>query len=487
MDDTGRIARPLTPTARRIAFGAVADAAIDAELTVATEVDRAHVVMLAEERLVPAPAARRLLDEIESLRARDFAPLRGRAAARGLYLLYEDHLIATLGAAVGGLLQLGRSRNDAGATALRMRLRAPYRRLLGETLRLEAVLLRRARRFAGTVMPAYTHYQPAVPVTYGHYLAGVAAALGRDAAALLAAGADLDRCPLGAGAVGGTSVPLAPRRTAELLGFAAPIENSIDAVASRDGMLRLLSAAAILGLTLSRLAADLLLWSTEEFGLVELPDELVGSSSMMPQKRNPFLLEHVKGRSAAALGAFTSAATAVHASPFSNSVAVGTEAARHVAPALEQVADAVTLARLVVAGTRPRAERMRARAEAGLTTATELATRLALDSGMDFRSAHRQIGSLVTRGAADGVAFPELVSGWAAEAGHRLPALDVGSVARAARHGGGPGSLERVIPSLEAEWRRRRAQARAQARRWSDASTALAAAARAVGAERRRA
>jgi argininosuccinate lyase len=487
MIDTGRIARPLTATARRIAFGAVADAAIDAELMVATEVDRAHLVVLAEERLVPATAARRLLDEIEALRARNFAPLRGRAAARGLYLHYEDHLIATLGADTGGLVQLGRSRNDAGATALRLRLRAPYRRLLGEALRLEAVLLRRARRFAAVVMPAYTHYQPAVPVTYGHYLAGVACAVGRDADALLAAGADLDRCPLGAGAVGGTSVPLAPRRAAELLGFVAPIENSVDAVASRDGMLRLLAAAAILGLTLSRLAADLLLWSTEEFGLIQLPDELVGSSSMMPQKRNPFLLEHVKGRGAAALGAFTAAATAMHASPFSNSVAVGTEAARHVAPGLEQTAEAVTLARLVVAGARPVADRMLARAESGLTTATELATRLALDGGLDFRSAHRQVGSLVTRSVATGVPFADVVAGWGERTGHVLPPLDAATVARAARHGGGPGALEGMLPSLLGDWSGRRTRARAQARRWASSATALEAAVQAVGVARKRA
>ncbi|HET9317299.1 MAG TPA: lyase family protein, partial [Vicinamibacteria bacterium] len=266
MEDTGRIVRVLTATARRIVFGTTADAAIDAELWAATEVDLAHLLVMAEEGLVAPEPTRELLRAVRALRQSDFAPLRGRPAPRGLYLLYEDHLIGLLGARTGGLLQLGRSRNDVGATTLRIRLREPYRKLLGETMRLEAVLLRRARRFADVVMPAYTHYQAAVPVTYGHYLAGVAAAFGRDAAAILVAGADLDRCPLGAGAVGGTSVPIVPLRAAELLGFSVPIGNSIDAVASRDGMLRLVAAAAILGLTLSRLATDLLLWSTEEFG-----------------------------------------------------------------------------------------------------------------------------------------------------------------------------------------------------------------------------
>ncbi len=424
MEDTGRIARTLTATARRIVFGATADAAIDAELWMATQVDRAHVVMLAEQQLVAPETARDLLRAVEELRHNDFAALRGKPAPRGVYLLYEDHLIETLGAHSGGSLQLGRSRNDVAATTLRLRLRAPYGLLLRATERLEAVLLRRARRFADLVMPAYTHYQAALPISYGHYLAGVAAALGRDTAALLAAGVDLDRCPLGAGAVGGTSVPLDPARTAALLGFAGPIVNSVDAVASRDGMLRLLAAAAILGLTLSRLATDLLLWSTEEFGFVQLPDELVGSSSMMPQKRNPFLLEHVKGRSSAALGALMAAGTAVHAAPFSNSVAVGTEASRHVAPALVQVAEAATLARLVVAGARPVAERMLARTEAGLTTATELATRLAREGDLDFRSAHRVVGTLVTQSLASGTPFTQTVAEWAVSTGRTVTTLD---------------------------------------------------------------
>ena len=164
-------------------------------------------------------------------------------------------------------------------------------------------------------MPGYTHYQAAVPTTYGHHLGGVAGAIDRDLEALAAASAGLDTSPLGAGVGHGTTQPIAPVRTAALLGFERPAPHSLDAVASRDVVLRLLAAAAVLGVTASRLAADLLLWTTAEFAFLELPDELVGSSSAMPQKRNPFLLEHVKGRSARAAGAFVAAATAMHASP----------------------------------------------------------------------------------------------------------------------------------------------------------------------------
>jgi argininosuccinate lyase len=252
MLNTGRIQHALTPAARAILFGKTADASVDAELRYATQVDCAHLLMLAECGIVDHARVARLLKEIEKLRLSDFQPLYGRSAPRGLFLLYEDYLIEKLGARTGGILQTARSRNDLNATILRLRLRLPYLHLLDEVLRAQAVLLRRSQKFADVVMPAYTHYQTAVPVTYGHYLAGVAQALGRDIEALFGAGSGLHQCPLGAGAVGGTSLTINAARTAVLLGFDDPIANSIDAVASRDLILRLLAAQAILGVTLSR-------------------------------------------------------------------------------------------------------------------------------------------------------------------------------------------------------------------------------------------
>jgi argininosuccinate lyase len=436
MDDTGRIRRPLSPTARRIVFGDPPPTASELELT--SQVDRAHLVMLAEQELVDRAAAAALLAEIEHLRAGDFAPLQGAEARRGRYLLYEDWLAGRLGERTAGILRTGRSRNDLNATVLLLRLRIPVERLLTETLRLQVVLLGGARRHAGTVMPGYTHYQPAVPTTYGHHLSGVARALDRDLAALSFAATGLDTSPLGAGTGHGTALAIAPARTAALLGFERPAPHALDAVASRDVVLRLLSAAAVLGVTASRLAADLLLWTTAEFAFLELPDELVGSSSAMPQKRNPFLLEHVKGRSARAAGAFVAAATAMHASPFANSVAVGTEGCAGVVEALDAAADSVTLLRLVVAGAKPHPGAMLARAIAGQTTATAAAERLMAEQGLSFREAHHLVGELLTeaddanrRSSGTPVVPQERRIG--------LDSLDPAEVARSARFGGGPG------------------------------------------------
>jgi len=455
MDDTGRIRRPLSPTARRIVFGEPAPG--PSELMLTTHVDRAHLVMLVERGLVDRAAAAALLGEIELLRRNDFAPLHGVEARRGRYLLYEDWLVERLGERTAGILRTGRSRNDLNATVLRLRLRAPVERLLTETLRLQAVLLGRSRRHAAVVMPGYTHYQPAVPTTYGHHLGGVASALDRDLEALRAAAAGLDESPLGGGTGHGSALPIDPARTAALLGFLRPVAHALDAVASRDIVLRLLAAAAVLGVTASRLAADLLLWTTAEFAFLELPDELVGSSSAMPQKRNPFLLEHVKGRSARAAGAFVAAATAMHAAPFANSVAVGTEGCAGVVEALDATADSVTLLRLVVAGARPRPGTMLARAIAGQTTATAMAERLVAEDGLSFREAHHSIGRLLTEAAGTG----------------RAPdGPDPVDVARAARFGGGPGGPD-VLVEL---WARRSALAAAgaaQRRRYRQSETDL--------------
>jgi argininosuccinate lyase len=479
-EDTGRIRRPLDRRAREIVFGDHVEQAIRDELPFYVQVDRAHLVMLLETGLLPREPGRRLLAAMDDLVERGYAPLRGRPAPRGLYLLYEGWLVETLGEDVGGAVHLARSRNDINATVLRLRLRGAYRRLAREVLRLLAVLVRRAERHARLVMPVYTHWQPALPVTYGHYLAGVAAALRRDLRGIEDAAADLDRCPLGAGAAGGTTIPIDTERTAALLGFAEGVRHSLDAVASRDLVLRLLAAAAVLGVTLSRVATDLQLWSTAELDLVRFPDELVGSSSMMPQKRNAFLLEHVKGRGGAPLGAFTAAAMAMHATPFSNSVAVGTEGVKPLWGALDEVTEATLLARLVVAGAQPQPERMRRRAAEGFTAATELANRLVLETGVSFRGAHHQVGELVTRAGEQGRSLEDAAETLLRERG--LPAdaawLDPGAVAASAAHGGGPAEapLRRVLLELREEWSAAARRLDERSRRWEAGSRALDAA-----------
>lgn len=487
--DTGRLNAVLDPVAHAIVYdqylaaGDVSDG-LGEELRLITEVDRAHLVMLVERGIVDASPAAALLTAIDGLRREDFAPVRAIPMPRGVYLAYESHLREKLGEDVGGVLHTGRSRNDLNATTARLRARSHVRRLLEAVEQLTTVLLRKAGEHQAVTMPAYTHGQPAVPITYGHYLAGLGCAVVRAFADLLHGAQELDVNPLGAGAVGGTSVAIDPDRTSALLGFAAPVPNSVDAVASRDFGLRLLAASAVLGVTIARTARDLAAWTSEEGSLIRLADTLVGSSSMMPQKRNPFLLEHIQGRATAALGAFTAAASAMATAPYTNAIAVGTEAMRQVWPGLRGTTDAVVLLRLVVAGAEPDAERMLHRAVEGFTSATYLAERL-VASGMPFRTAHHLVGRTALEALDTSQTLAE-TAGTVPEIAGAAPTdgtdhwLHPATVARANAYGGGPGgeSIVHTLASLRAECEALRADLAARCDRWASGAAALDAAVR---------
>jgi argininosuccinate lyase len=455
MTGTGRLVGELGLRTRRIVYGELTAAALEAELPLMISVDQAHVAMLAAQKLISPAVARELLRCMDELAAQRFRPLLSRPAPRGLYLMYEGYLIETLGPDVGGVLQTGRSRNDLKATLTSLQLRDWVLEFGEQAIRLEAVLLARARAYHDVVMPIYTHFQAAMPGTYGHYLLGVALAVGREIDALRAAAAGLSVCPLGAGAVAGTELPIDPAYTASLLGFAAATRHALDAVASRDVPLRLLGAAAGLAVTLSRLATDLQLWSSVEFGFIAFPDRLVGGSSAMPQKRNAFLLEHVKAKPGHAIGAWAASANIMAGKPFTNSIEVGTEAMASLWPGLAAAADAVLLSQVLVSGARPIAERMAERAADGFTTATSLANRL-VQHGMPFRTAHHMVGEAVRRAVDAGSnRLAEFgPPGWLDGIG--LADADPATLVNEQVYGGGPGDFTEPHRQATADWAARR-------------------------------
>lgn len=469
MQDTGRLKTTLHRAARRVLFDSTIEQQIESDLPYIVMVDRAHLVMLVEQGLIDRDRAAQLLEAIGNLKDSKFNSLRGLPAPRGLFLLYEDYLIEKLGALTGGVLQTARSRNDLNATALKLRLRGAYSRLIGGALKLHLALLVKARKYASLTMPIYTHGQPGMPGTFGHYLLGVAQAISRDLDAIEHAVLDLGVCPLGAGAAGGTTLAIDVDRSARLLGFDKGPSHSLDAVASRDLVLRLLAASAIFGVTLSRLASDLFQWVTAEFGFLILPDHLAGSSSAMPQKRNPFLLEHVKGRSVSAMGAFTTAVMAMHASPFSNSVAVGTEGIRPFWNALQDITVASALLRLIVIGAVPDKDTMLRRAEEGFVTATELANRVVAENGLDYRSAHHSVGEAISKTVEHNGSLEDIVRALSAS-GLTVtdPVLNPASVVMQTVYGGGPGpaSFERCFEQLRQNWSERRERLRSLEARW---------------------
>jgi argininosuccinate lyase len=468
----GRLTTTLGARTIRVVYGEPSAAETQAELAMIVRVDRAHVVMLAGQNLITRDSARQLLGLMQELSGAGFEGLIGRPAPRGLYLMYEGYLIDRLGAGVGGVLHLGRSRNDLNATIAALRLRDRTASIIEQAGRMLAVLLARARAYQAVVMPVYTHYQAAMPMTYGYYLLGVASAVSRELDALRAAAGGLTACPLGAAAAAGTELPIAPAATAALLGFDRPAAHALDAVASRDAALRLMAAGASLTVLLSRLAADFQLWSTREFGLIAFPDRLAGGSSAMPQKRNAFLLEHVKARAGAAIGAWTAAASDMRSTPFANSIEAGTEAVAQIGRGLAAVEDATLLGQVLASGARPVPDTMRARAEAGYITATTLANRLA-GQGMSFREAHTMVGDAVRKavaaGSTDLAAFGP--PGWLDSV---EPVGDLAQVVRAQRYGGGPGDFAEPYRQVCAAWNEHRRWLGERRQGWRNAESSLA-------------
>ncbi|MGY3034066.1 argininosuccinate lyase [Bradyrhizobium sp. USDA 4354] len=472
MQNTGRIKSTLHPEASAIVFDSDLQRAAKDELPFYADIDRAQAIMLERVGLIDRDLTRKVLAELDKMQSENFQSVAGRPAPRGSYLAYEDYLRSIIGKEASNL-HLGRSRNDINATLVKLKLRGPYQELAAELLKLLQVLCGLARDHLKTVFPLHTHRQPALPSTFAHHLMAFAGALARDLDAVLALRQYLNVSCLGAGAGGGTTLPILPELTARLLGFATAPSNSIDSVASRDLILRLLAGCAILGSTLSRIAETLLLW-VGEAGLASLPDELVGSSSAMPQKRNPFLLEQVQGKAGAIIGCFVAAVTAMHSTPFTNCVAVGTEATRHIWPGIDHSIGAARLIRLCFSGLSIAEGTASAMLERSFTNAMETSTRVAIEHGLDFRSAHSEVGQLVTIAIESGaVSLSEIMQDGRRLGSQISPAPDV--IAGTARAGGGPAPevVAAALDDLERRIERTAALLRDLGIGWSQAQEEL--------------
>lgn len=449
----GRLARPPHPELFRLLYEPQLEADKGALLPLLLAVDAAHVVMLAERGLLAPAGAAQLLAVNRDLAARLAAgedPIGLPPSHRGIYALYENLYIERLGAEAGGAAHFARSRNDINAALTRLRAKTALAEVSRRAVALLELLLALAERHAGTLMAGFTHLEPAQPTSFGHYLAAVAAELARTAEWLSNSGGRADRSPLGAAAGFGTSQPIDRERVAELLGFARVIESSLDAVASRDYAVHAASGLAMLGMTLSRLASDLQVWGSAAYRFLAWPDELVSTSSIMPQKRNVFALENLRGRAARPVGLLVNVLVGLKNVPFTNSVEVSSEATAHLWPAAEAAGTALELARLMLGAMEVDCERMAGFVAGRQTTMTALANLLVEDHGLSFRTAHGAVGRLAAERpdaeaepGAVAVRLPEIVeelSGRRVEldAGRLRLALDPAALLAAARYGGGP-------------------------------------------------
>jgi argininosuccinate lyase len=319
-----------------------------------------------------------------------------------------ERRVTELAGAAGAKLHTGRSRNDQVATDLRLWCRRELRDVARRVLALQDVLLRRAEEAGGVYLPGYTHLQRAQPVLLAHHLLAHAWAFARDVDRLLATVVRGDVSPLGAGALAGSSLPLDPAYTADLLGFAAPFENSLDAVSDRDVVAEALFDLALLGIHLSRLGEEWVLWTSEEFGFARLDDGYATGSSMLPQKKNPDIAELARGKAGRLIGNLTGLLATLKGLPLAYNRDLQEDkeplfdAVEQVSLALSAVAGMIDTASFV-------AERMQAAADAPTSAATDLAE-LLVARGMPFREAHAVVGAVVREHLASGVALTDLVS-----------------------------------------------------------------------------
>lgn len=269
---------------------------------------QAHVIMLQEQKIISKNDSKKILTALESLKKEK---LDYETNAEDIHELIESLVIKKAGMASGGKMHTARSRNDQVVLDMRMKIRNDIN-ILGDSL-LDAIeaLVSLAKNHQKTIMPLYTHLQQAQAGLFSHYLLAHADALLRDFNRLMDTYTRVNQSPLGAGPVGGTSIPIDRKTTAELLGFEGLVENSIDATSSRDFVAEYLASIAILMTNLSKISEDFVLWSTSEFSFIELSDEFTSPSSVMPQKKNPDILELTRGKTAEIIGNLTAVLTTI--------------------------------------------------------------------------------------------------------------------------------------------------------------------------------
>ena len=360
------------------------------------DINKAHILMLAKTGIIRQDVAKKLLAATAQIESeKDHPTFEINPDVEDLYFNLERYLIKLTGLEVGGQQHTARSRNDLFAAEIRFDTRKVYLKLAQMFIDLRRAYLDLARKNLDTVMSGYTHMQPSEPITFAHYLSGVLSAFGRDYGRYAHAWESLNLCPLGGGSMGSTSFPIDRDYTAKLLGFDAPLQNSLDCVASRDYILEIVTTLAQAANTMSRTALDLYNWSTPEYGYIEVDDSCAVCSSIMPQKKNAFTLEHVKAKAAHMEGFAISVYNTMKNVIFSHGRDTSVETPRYFYTALSEMEADFALLTVTVKTLSVRKERMLENARRNFCTVTELANYLVRHDGISFREAHGIIAAVV--------------------------------------------------------------------------------------------
>jgi len=427
------------------------------------EIHKAHVIMLLEEKIITKEQASRILEVIREIERGGAATLEVDPKKGDIYSQTEAYLIKRIGEDIGGRMHTARSRNDLFSCHLRMVSREAINSIILEIIKLRKALLELAKQHTYTIMPGYTHMQHAQPITLAHYALAITDQSERDILRLECCYERTNLSPMGACALAGTSFAIDRARVAELLGFEGVLENTLDAVSSRDVAAELISELAVMMSGLSRFAMDLLTWGTFEYSVTELADEYASVSSIMPQKKNLVSLESIRATTAFLIGTLTSALTVLKALP------IGMH--RDICyidhafwDAVDRSVGMVKILTGIVSTLKVNVNLLAERALEGFSTVTDLADTLVREKGLSFRTAHKIVGAIVARAIDEGKLANQITSQMIDDVaqeqiGRRLnlseeslrKALDPKENVETRRHIGGPApqEVERMIADRE--------------------------------------
>jgi len=357
-------------------------------------INRAHLVMLAETKIVSEHNATTLANALKGIEADvDVAALTYTGEHEDYFFLVESELKARLGD-LGGALHTARSRNDIDHTLFKMSLRQRVTQLSVQLHSLASTLIEKAHKESDTLIVAYTHGQPAQPTTFGHYLAAVVEVILRDAERLDAAADGLDHCPMGAAAITTSGFPIDRDRVAHLLGFEGPLLNSYGCIAAVDYVTALYSAIKLVFIHLGRVIQDLQFWSSFEVGQIYVPNSFVQISSIMPQKRNPVPIEHLRHMASVTVGRCDMVVGTMHNTPFTDMNDSEGEVQQAGYAAFESGGRVLRLIEALLPVCQINATRVAKTSAAACITITELADTLVRDEALTFRQAHEVAASV---------------------------------------------------------------------------------------------
>jgi len=351
---------------------------------------QAHVIMLYEKNIITKNEVKKILSSLENLKKENFDK---KSDSEDIHELIESLVIKQAGIASGGKMHTARSRNDQVSLDIRMKIRDDVNLLCFCLLDVIEALVSLAKQHQKTIMPLYTHLQQAQVGLFSHYLLAYADALFRDLDRLYSVYGRVNESPLGAGPVGGTSIPIDRHSTAKMLGFKGIVENSIDATSTRDFVAEYVSVASIMMTNLSKIAEDFVIWSTSEFAFIELSDEFTSPSSVMPQKKNPDILELTRGKTSQVIGNLMSILSTV------KGLATGYgRDLQQIKPSIWSTSkisvSALIVLKSMLLTLNVNEKNMKKAAESGYLVALDIAEKL-VQQGVSFRTSHNIVGKLV--------------------------------------------------------------------------------------------